>query len=76
MNFGLATPKGGKEWVWEIDYLNLKSKNPDNLHLVWRRDKINGAHINYTELLLCVGSIVLCLENFKTSCAYYSVRAA
>ncbi len=30
----------------DVVYRSQKSKNPDNLHLVWRRGKITGIHLN------------------------------
>jgi RepA leader peptide Tap len=40
----------------EVSTRDQKKKNPDNLHLVWRLKKINGAYLN------CIEAVALCRE--------------
>ncbi|EKN4715546.1 protein CopA/IncA [Yersinia enterocolitica] len=65
-------------------FQSLKSKNPDNLLYLGGRKDYRGPlktvqrllHCcKQRKLLLCTGSIVLCLEKFNTFYAY-STRAA
>ncbi|EPC4583204.1 TPA: plasmid copy control protein CopA, partial [Escherichia coli] len=53
-------------------YRSQKSKNPDNLHQVWRlREDYRGPLKPYSQQFSYAGSIVICPEKFKTSfCAH------